>query len=66
MATTWLLMDTQNRRIAPYPDFIAAWIARTERDEHLPAFGELMAERDQAHRALSAARTAQPEEAACS
>lgn len=36
MATTWLLMDTQSRRIAPYPDFIADWIARTEREEHLP------------------------------
>ena len=66
-----LLIDSHDASIAP-----AVWalygqvIARTgpmptliERDDNLPAFSELLAERDKAHNALTAA---QPEEAACS
>lgn len=52
----WALYEQVIARTGPVPTLI-------ERDEHLPAFGELMDERDRAHRALSAA---QPEEAACS
>ena len=55
----WALYEQVIARTGPVPTLI-------ERDEHLPAFGELMAERDQAHRALSAAHAAQPEEATCS
>lgn len=36
MATTWLLMNTTTRRIAPYPDFILDWLQRTTRADHLP------------------------------
>lgn len=66
-----LLIDSHDAPVAP-----AVWalyehvIARTgpmptliERDDQLPAFGELMAERGHAHQMLT---TAQPEEAACS
>lgn len=66
-----LLIDSHDAPIAP-----AVWslyeqvIARTgpvptliERDDHLPAFSELLAERDQAHNALA---TVQRQEAACS
>ena len=55
----WALYEQVIARTGPVPTLI-------ERDEHLPAFGELMDERDQAHRALSAVHAAQPEEAACS
>ena len=66
-----LLIDSHDAPVAP-----AVWalyaqvIARTgtvptliERDDQLPAFSELLTEREQAHHALTAA---QPEEAACS
>jgi len=55
----WTLYEQVIARTGPVPTLI-------ERDEHLPAFAELMAERDQAHRALTTAQAAQPEEAACS
>lgn len=55
----WTLYEQVIARTGPVPTLI-------ERDEHLPAFAELMAERDQAQRALTAARAAQPKEAACS
>ena len=66
-----LLIDSHDAPVAP-----AVWalyaqvIARTgpvptliERDDQLPAFSELLTEREQAHHALTAA---QPEEAPCS
>ena len=66
-----LLIDSHDAAVAP-----AVWalyaqvIARTgpvptliERDDQLPAFSELLTEREQAHHALTAA---QPEEAPCS
>ena len=52
----WALYAQVIARTGPVPTLI-------ERDDQLPAFSELLAERDQAHRALTAV---QPEEAACS
>ena len=52
----WALYEQVIARTGPVPTLI-------ERDDHLPPLGELLAERDQAHSALTAV---QPEEAACS
>src|SRR3989344_4493088 len=52
----WALYEQVIARTGPVPTLI-------ERDDNLPAFSELLAERDKAHNALTAA---QPEEAACS
>lgn len=52
----WALYEQVIARTGPVPTLI-------ERDDQLPAFEELMAERDQAHSAIAAV---QPEEAACS
>ena len=52
----WALYAQVIARTGPVPTLI-------ERDDQLPAFSELLAERDQAHHALTAV---QPEEAACS
>ena len=37
--TAWLLMDTNTRRMARYPDFILAWLDKTETNDHLPRPG---------------------------
>ena len=71
VASAMLLIDSHDAPIAPAVCALYAQvIARTgpvptliERDDQLPAFSELLAERDQAHHALTAM---QPEEAACS
>ncbi len=55
-AAVWALYEQVIARTGPMPTLI-------ERDDNLPAFSELLAERDKAHNALTAA---QPEEAACS
>ncbi len=34
--TAWLLMDTQTRRMARYPEFIQSWLDKTEAQDHLP------------------------------
>jgi uncharacterized protein (UPF0276 family) len=52
----WALYERVIARTGPVPTLI-------ERDDQLPAFSELLTERDQAHHALTAV---QPEEAACS
>ncbi|HEY9208614.1 DUF692 domain-containing protein [Acidovorax soli] len=52
----WALYEQVIARAGPVPTLI-------ERDDHVPPFGELLAERDQAHSALTAV---QPEEASCS
>lgn len=38
-STTWLLMDIHTRRIARYPDFINAWLDRSQTPDFLPRPG---------------------------